>query len=77
MDCRTLVELVTQYLEGALDEDRRASVETHLAECEGCTNYLEQIRTTIRVSGRLHEEQIPPEACEPLLRVFRAWRAEG
>jgi predicted anti-sigma-YlaC factor YlaD len=77
MDCRTLVELVTEYLEGALDEDRRASVEAHLAECEGCTNYLEQIRTTIRVSGHLHEEQIPPEAREPLLRVFRAWRAEG
>jgi predicted anti-sigma-YlaC factor YlaD len=75
MDCQNLVELVTEYLEGALDEDLRAAVEAHLAECEGCSNYLEQMRTTIRVTGRLREEQIPPEARAPLLRAFRDWRA--
>jgi predicted anti-sigma-YlaC factor YlaD len=75
MDCRSLVELVTEYLEGALDDDRRADIESHLADCEGCTNYLEQMRTTIRLTGRLREDQIPPEAREPFLRVFRDWRA--
>jgi anti-sigma factor RsiW len=74
MDCRDLVELVTEYLEGALDDDRRAAVEAHLADCEGCTNYLEQMRTSIQVTGHLDEEQIPPEARAPLLRVFRSWR---
>jgi anti-sigma factor RsiW len=75
MACQDLVELVTEYLEGALDDDRRAAVEAHLADCEGCTKYLEQMRTTILLTGRLREEQIPPEAREPLLRVFRDWRA--
>ncbi|HSJ51902.1 MAG TPA: zf-HC2 domain-containing protein [Actinomycetota bacterium] len=76
MNCRTLVELVTDYLEGALGDAERTAVEAHLAQCDGCTNYLEQIRTTIRVTGHLHEEQIPAEAREPLLRVFRDWTAE-
>ncbi|HEX6331716.1 MAG TPA: zf-HC2 domain-containing protein [Actinomycetota bacterium] len=75
MNCRTLVELVTDYLEGALGEEERAEVEAHLAQCDGCTAYLEQIRTTIRLTGHLHKEQIPPEAREPLRRIFREWDA--
>jgi anti-sigma factor RsiW len=75
MNCRTLVELVTDYLESALSDSERTAIEEHLAQCDGCTTYLEQIRTTIRLTGHLREEQIPPEAREPLLRVFREWRA--
>ncbi|MGH2673362.1 MAG: anti-sigma factor family protein [Actinomycetota bacterium] len=75
MNCRTLVELVTDYLEGALSEDEGTAVEAHLAECEGCTAYLEQFRTTIRLTGMLTEDQIPTETREALLRVFRSSRA--
>jgi anti-sigma factor RsiW len=75
MNCRSLVELVTDYLEGALAEDERSAIEGHLASCDGCTTYLEQIRTSIRLMGRLQEEQIPEKAREPLLRVFREWDA--
>jgi predicted anti-sigma-YlaC factor YlaD len=75
MDCRTLVELVTEYLEGALPEPERAAIDAHLAECDGCTTYLEQMRTTIRLTGQVREEQIPEEARESLLGVFRAWRS--
>ncbi|MGH2635548.1 MAG: anti-sigma factor family protein [Actinomycetota bacterium] len=75
MNCRSLVELVTEYLEDALGHDERAAVEAHLAGCEGCTAYLEQMRTTIRLTGRLSDDQIPSEAREPLRRVFRAWRS--
>jgi predicted anti-sigma-YlaC factor YlaD len=75
MDCQSLVELVTDYLEGALTAQERARVEAHLADCDGCTAYLEQMRTTIRLTGRLREEQIPPEARRPLLEAFRSWRS--
>ncbi len=77
MICRELVELVTEYLEGALPEADRLALEAHLAECDGCTRYLEQMRTTIRVTGTLTEERIAPEAREALLGAFRAWRAES
>ena len=76
MTCQTLVELVTDYLEGALPEADRRRLEAHLAVCDGCTRYLEQIRTTIRLTGRLREEDLHPEARERLLGVFRAWREE-
>ena len=53
LTCRELVELVTDYLEGALGDDERARFEAHLGGCAGCTAYLHQMRTTIWLVGRL------------------------
>ena len=75
LTCRELVELVTDYLEGALTPSARARLEEHLAGCNGCSAYLEQMRTTIRLTGRLTEEQIPEEGRQELLDVFRTWRS--
>jgi anti-sigma factor RsiW len=77
MNCRTLVELVTEYLEGALPADGRALVDAHLAGCDGCTAYLEQMRTTIRLTGVLMDEQIPAGARDALLNAFREWRGQS
>ena len=51
MDCNVLVELVTAYLDGALDAESRASFEEYLLDCDGCGNYLEQFRVTIATVG--------------------------
>ncbi len=75
MDCDELVELVTDYLEEALEASERARLEEHLAECDGCTAYLDQMRTTIRLTGMLTGREVPVEGREELLRVFRAWRS--
>lgn len=77
MACKELVELVTEYLEGTLPDTDRARLEDHLTLCDGCTNYVEQMRTTIRLTGMLTEESIPPEGKEDLLRVFRAWKEQS
>jgi anti-sigma factor RsiW len=69
-----VVEIITDYLEDALPADERRRVEEHLAICEGCTNYLEQMRETIRLTGMLTEEQIPDEQKQQLLEAFRDWR---
>lgn len=74
LTCRELVELVTDYFEGALPVTERARFEAHLATCQGCTNYLEQMQQTVRLTGRLTEEQIAPEAKESLLNLFRGWK---
>ncbi len=71
--CRDLVELVTNYLEGALPPEQRARFESHIAGCDGCTTYLEQMRETIRLTGTLREQQISPEARAALLHAFRGW----
>jgi predicted anti-sigma-YlaC factor YlaD len=53
MDCQELVELVTEYLEGALPEARRKEVDEHLRECVDCLRYLGQIQLTTRLLARL------------------------
>ncbi len=72
--CREMVELMSNYIEDALSAADRARFEAHLAECDGCTNFLEQMRETIRLTGMLTEEQIPAEQKDALLAAFRSWR---
>jgi anti-sigma factor RsiW len=74
IECRDLVELVTDYLEGALPPGELARLEAHLAGCEGCTRYLAQLRIMIRLTGMLTEEDLPAEGRDELLAAFRAWR---
>jgi anti-sigma factor RsiW len=72
--CQELVEIVTDYLEGALSPADRVRFEAHIAACVDCTAYLEQMRQTVTVMGRLREEDIPVPAMATLLQAFRAWK---
>jgi len=74
MTCKELVELVTEYLEGTLAEELRAKMEDHLSRCDGCTNYLEQMRQTIRLTGRVREESLTSQQHDDLLRLFNDWQ---
>ena len=71
LTCKEIVEIVTDYLEGALPRERRKAFEAHLAACDGCTQYVEQMRETIRLTGRLSEETLEPALRERLLDAFR------
>jgi anti-sigma factor RsiW len=73
--CRELVELVTDYLEGALSRDRRTLFEEHIRMCDGCAAYLDQMRRTKRALGTLIGESISAEARDALLHAFRGWTA--
>lgn len=75
--CREMVELMTDYLEGAMPRRLRGQLEQHLAGCDGCRNVLEQLRETVRITGTLTEEQIPEEHKASLLLAFRNWRSES
>lgn len=74
LSCKQLVELVTDYLEQAMPDPARARFEAHLAACEGCRTYLDQMRKTIGALGALTEEAIPAEERRQLLELFRGWR---
>jgi anti-sigma factor RsiW len=74
MSCKELVELVTDYLDGSLSWRQRRRFEKHIAACPGCTAYVEQLRTTVRLVGTLREESIPPHTREELLAAFRDWK---
>jgi len=73
LTCHDVVELITQYLEETLPKRDRRRVEEHLAACDACSNYLAQMRETIRLTGMLTEEQIPQEQKQTLLDAFRSW----
>jgi anti-sigma factor RsiW len=75
LTCHEVIEIITDYLDGALPADDRRRVEEHLAICDGCTTYLEQMRETIRLTGILTEEQIPEAQKRELLEAFRTWTA--
>ena len=62
LSCAQLVELVSDYLEGALSRVESARVEDHLAQCGGCSIYFDQLRRTIELTGRLRTEDVPEEA---------------
>ena len=73
LTCIELVELVTDYLEGNLGEDERARVEHHLAGCDACTAYIDQMRVTIAVVGRIEVDDLSDAAKAELLHAFRDW----
>ena len=77
LSCQELVELVTAYLEDALSEDERTQFEQHLDACANCRVYLEQMRTTIELVGRLDADSLAPEAERELLAAFRDWTTAG
>lgn len=77
LTCREVIALLTDYVEDALAAEERLRVEAHIATCDGCTTYLEQVRETIRLTGMLTEEQIPDEQKRRLLDAFRDWTRHG
>ena len=74
MTCKELVELVTEYIEGTLPEDVRTRVENHLTGCDGCINYIAQMRQTIRLTGQIRAEHLSTEQKDDLLKIFRGWK---
>jgi Putative zinc-finger len=71
LTCRELVELVTDYVERAMPSQRRLRFEEHIAFCAPCARYLDQMRQTIVLTGRLRADDLDPEWREAMLRVFR------
>ena len=77
LTCHEFVETITDYLEGTLPADRRASLDAHLAGCPGCSAYLDQMREVLRLTGMLREDQIPADARTDLLAVFHRWHSSA
>jgi anti-sigma factor RsiW len=73
--CQQWVEMVTDYLEGALPLELRQAADRHLAACPHCHEYLEQMRRTIEVSGGLREEDVPEDVVDALAHAFAEFRA--
>lgn len=69
--CQQAVELVTEYLDGALSRRQRRRFEAHLRDCPNCSAYLEQIRATIASTGQIDPETLDPVVRDELVELFR------
>lgn len=74
LSCAEFVELVTDYLEGALDPETEGRFVLHATACPGCETYLDQFRDIIAVSGRLRTDDIDADTRDRLLAQFRDWK---
>jgi anti-sigma factor RsiW len=74
--CRQMVELITDYLEGTLSRSQRRRFDAHLAGCEHCSEYLEQMRSTIRLTGSLDSDDLTPEMRREFGALYRRWRSD-
>jgi anti-sigma factor RsiW len=72
--CRQLTETVTDYLEGVMPAEDRARFDAHLELCEGCVNYVAQMRQTIRAVGELNPAEVEAAVPDDVLAAFRAWQ---
>ena len=77
LTCRELVELVSDYLEGALPDAERRRFEQHLDDCPLCVDHVDQMRTTLAVLGRLDEAALDEPVRDGLVRAFREWPRGG
>jgi anti-sigma factor RsiW len=75
--CQQVVELMSDYIEGALTRSQHRRLEAHLAGCEHCSEYLEQMRTTIRLTGRLRTDDLTPQMRAELTALYERWRSES
>jgi anti-sigma factor RsiW len=71
MDCNQFVELVTAYLDGSLDVETRSRFDTHVLECDGCDNYLQQFRITVATLGKVDDSDLNPAFRDRLMNAFR------
>ena len=74
--CRQAVDLMTEYLEGALSGRDRERFEAHLAECPYCVEYLDQLRSVIDIAGHLEPDDLPDGALDELVGLYRRWRRD-
>jgi predicted anti-sigma-YlaC factor YlaD len=71
MACKELVEVVTDYLEGAMSDEDRRRFDAHLGECDACVEYLDQMRHIAGDLRGLSGETLAPQRRDALLAAFR------
>lgn len=74
--CREIVELVTEYLDGALSPSERLGFERHVAICPPCRAYLAQLRRIVQAAPALDAGELPDELRDRLAEAFADWKAE-
>ena len=74
--CEEIVQLASEYLEGAMTPEEMTRFELHLNLCDGCSSFLEQIRTASALAKSVPVEEIPQDVQAKLVAAFKDWQRE-
>jgi anti-sigma factor RsiW len=74
LECKEVVELVTELLGDAMAPEDRARLEQHLLVCPPCTVHVAQVRSTIDHLAGLQADRAPVQAGPALVDLFRQWK---
>ncbi|MGC2168873.1 MAG: zf-HC2 domain-containing protein [Acidimicrobiales bacterium] len=74
--CQQAVQLMNDYVDGTLSQRQRRRLEAHLAGCDACTAYLEQLRVTIRASAVVNVDDVDPAVLESLVELFERYQED-
>jgi len=69
MECERLEELLPSFLEGALSQEEKALVESHLAGCPDCRGLLAVLARTQQALAGLPELEVSPGLRARLLAI--------
>jgi anti-sigma factor RsiW len=72
-ECREVIELLTEYLEGGLSASEAGRLEAHLAGCDACAGFLESLKTVRAAAGTPKLDAVPDD-CRKALRSFLSAR---
>ena len=73
LTCREMARMFTDYLEDALPQVERLRFEEHLSLCDGCTDYLDQLRDVVALAGGLEPDALPDELRDSVMGTFELW----
>ena len=74
LTCVEMTELITDYLEGAMNLEERFEFQKHVGLCRDCREYLHQMQVTVDTLGAMPEDSVVPEqVMGVLLEKFRHW----
>lgn len=71
MGCEHAMAVMSEYLDGVLDDAQKEQLENHIMGCERCRMYLAELRATLELAGELK-----PEAPDVLPEVTSGLHAE-
>jgi anti-sigma factor RsiW len=70
--CASGVELLMDYLDGAVTDDVRAALDAHVAGCRRCQAFVEGYRATPEILRRATAVKLPEDLASSLLAAVRA-----
>lgn len=73
-DCRELLGILSDYLDGELDPSVCGHLEQHVSDCDRCARFLESLRRTVQYVRDVRPEKLPEDMKQEIVEAYRSMR---